>query len=92
MEFGNVNPVQRTAYADAVRRQSHPNHKRCSGPDHLPDDDSETEQHAGNGNTAEENDRYQAPDEDESAILRQVTAEELRGPATAAARVLQSRG
>lgn len=80
LDLSNVNPVQRTDNADAVRRHSHPNDKGRSGSNHLPDDDSKTEQDAGNGNSAEENDCYQATDEDESAILRQVNGRRTAGP------------
>jgi len=92
MNLSNVNPVQRTAESDALRRQADPHERRHFVLTRHPNDNSETEQHAKDGNDREENDRYQPADTDESAILSEVTAEALRSPAIAAARVLDSRG
>lgn len=92
MDFGNVNPVQRTSNAEVLRRDSHPNYRRRPASILFSDDNSETEQDAQDGNDTEENDRYQPLLDDESAILGEVTAEELRSPSMAAAQVLRSRG
>ena len=92
IHLANVNPVQRTADANTVRRQSRPNDRRRFPHTLLPNDNSETEQPAEDGNSTEENDHYQRTNDGESAILSEVTAEELRCPAMAAARVLDWRG
>ena len=92
MNLSNVSPVQRSAAFDALRRQADPHEGRYFIFTCHPGDNSETEQHAKDGNDPEENDRYQSTDSDESAILSEVTAEELRSPAIAGARVLDSRG
>ena len=84
-----VNPVSRSDRASAVRRESHSNQRQRFAPQHLADDDPETEPMTEIGMAASEDDSYALADDRESAILKEIRAETLRSPASIATRLLQ---
>lgn len=91
MNFSNINPVQRPENAASLRRQSHSNQRRHSAQRSPLDEVPEKEPLTESGNDVVENDQYDPISDTESAILSEVTAEELKRPGLAAAHVLRLR-
>jgi len=88
MDINNINPVSRTQLLTLVRRESQSNHRQRFAP-RLEDDDPETERIAESGMGRLDDDDYALANDSDSAILAEIKAETLRGPATVATQVLQ---